>query len=403
MDSQALQLKIKNLLREYHKTIGLLGARQTSSTLPSRGKTLKILSIDGGGQRGYIPALFMKRFCQQAGIAANELWKKFDVICGTSIGGLLSLAYAIGVSTDDALNFFTNDGPWIFTNRTAEDVLSGSINASLPSNRPGYLTKLYTVYDDSFLYEAVDPNSNYGHSRLYASLSNTFGTKTMSDVKTNVLIPSYDQTNETFLLYSNVNSYGYVGSSELLTNVCKATSAAPLYLPDVTFNSISHIDGGVYLNNPSSHGMTLGQQLYPTANRFCVLSIGTGIGYMGFDPIDTMSKALTEAVKVGDFRAIEMLKDPKLIDSVAKLVRIANISMTGGQESVRREMLLRSSQYTLNNMYYYTFQNQLDKDNYNTDLDNTEPEFMTYMEDFVNTNYNNDLEYISNFIGHLNA
>jgi len=49
--------------------------------------TLRILSLDGGGMKGLYSATFMKNFVQLWGIDPYEIWKYFDVITGTSVGG----------------------------------------------------------------------------------------------------------------------------------------------------------------------------------------------------------------------------------------------------------------------------------------------------------------------------
>ena len=55
-------------------------------------KICRILSLDGGGIRGLFSATFLEKFCNDAGINGNELWKYFDIICGTSIGGIQAIA-----------------------------------------------------------------------------------------------------------------------------------------------------------------------------------------------------------------------------------------------------------------------------------------------------------------------
>ena len=53
---------------------------------------VKILSIDGGGIRGLIPAMMLDALERKMGHPAAEL---FDVIAGTSTGGILALALAV--------------------------------------------------------------------------------------------------------------------------------------------------------------------------------------------------------------------------------------------------------------------------------------------------------------------
>ena len=84
--------------------------------------TIRVLSLDGGGVRGYLSLKFLQRFVAQWGINPNELWKYFDVICGTSIGGIQALAYAYGKSTQDLEPFFREKAKKVFTIRTATDV-----------------------------------------------------------------------------------------------------------------------------------------------------------------------------------------------------------------------------------------------------------------------------------------
>jgi patatin-like phospholipase/acyl hydrolase len=58
--------------------------------------TIRALEFDGGGVRGYLSLKFFQRFVQQWGINPNELWKYWNVISGTSIGGIMALFIAFG-------------------------------------------------------------------------------------------------------------------------------------------------------------------------------------------------------------------------------------------------------------------------------------------------------------------
>ena len=98
--------------------------------------TIRVLSLDGGGMRGYVSANFLKSFVDLWGVNPNELWKYFDVISGSSIGGIMALALSFGKSPEELLTFFTEDGPWIFTT-----------SSSTPSVMPSTLSKVNTIVD----------------------------------------------------------------------------------------------------------------------------------------------------------------------------------------------------------------------------------------------------------------
>jgi hypothetical protein len=347
--------------------------------------TVRVLALPGGGERGYMSNHFMKLFVQQWGINPNEIWKYFDIICGTSIGAILSLAYSYGLSPDQNAAFFTEDGPWIFSIRTASDVASGSINASLPSNRPDSTQKVVMLGQNDTFYNSVDPVlSNYGSTRMQTKLMSTFGEDTLQDLKTNVLIPTFDQETKTFLLMSNLDKPGFVGQNFKIVDVARYTSAAPLYLPSYQ----NKLDGGIYINNPANLGLTLGKMNKKTANRFCVLSVGTGIGEYGFD--DDPSPPLLRATTSFPFE-----------DTVKSLVQLLDVALTGPQQAVERDLYLRAN-FTLENLFFYNFNPSLDQ-NFNTELDNTDPTFLTYLTTTAETVFSNDNEKISSFIGHLTA
>lgn len=343
-------------------------------------RTLRILEIDGGGQRGYLSLEFLKRFVQQWGIDPANIWQNFDVICGTSVGGIMALALASGLTLDQMTPFFTVQGPYIF-----------SLTSLLPSVRPGLASKLALIAADIPFYQSSGPTMDYyGHGLLYKTVQDTFGANTLQNLKTNVIIPSYQEDTSSYVLFSNLNYPEFIGQNELISNVGLATGAAPIYLPALSTNGHDYIDGGVYQNNPAQFGLNLAKMIKPRANRYCVLSLGTGIGEMGFDPTDP---------GVVDERVAPV--GPLAFDSIATIFGLFDIACTGGQESIAKNLSLQSK-YTLDQLYYYRFQPNLDL-SLNTELDNTDPSIMTYYEDTAAEYFNNDIVAISNFIGHLTA
>jgi predicted acylesterase/phospholipase RssA len=353
--------------------------------------TVRILSLDGGGVRGYLSLKFLQRFIQQWGINPNELWKYFDVITGTSIGGIQALGYAYGRSPEYLEPFFKDQAKRVFTIRSILDI--GQCNTNYDSNRPSIAQKVILIgQNDPFYKSACAPdegNSNYGSNILHNVLVDNFGTDKLSDLKTKVIIPAYQDDTSTYVNFSNYsNSNMFIGSEAQIVDVARATSAAPVYLPSYSFGTPEHryIDGGVYQNNPSEIALSLGKALKPTANRACVLSLGTGIGEMGFDEVNTFLKS-SEASNADS--------------GIARIFSLFDIASTGGQESVDFNLKFRANN-TLEQLYYYRFQPKLDT-NLDTELDNSDVAFLDYMETTANTHFNNDTDNINNFLGHLTA
>lgn len=353
--------------------------------------TLRVLSLDGGGERGYLSTKWIQLFLQQAGIAGNEIWKYFDVIAGTSIGGIAALGYATGQTPEVLESFFVTKGPRIFTIRTVPIGCTADTDSNTPNN--GQKAALIVLNDPFYKSpESCSGSANFGSDILYKTLTDTFGAATtMQDVKTNVLIPAYqliDGTTDSgaFSLFSNVGSPFFRGQSSLITDVAKATSAAPVYLPSVTSGGKVYLDGGLYCNNPAQLALNLAKSLKPTASRFCVLSVGTGIGQMKF--YDQPGGPTDPAIDIG-------------FDTIQQIFGLFNVATTGGQEQVDTALKMES-QNTLSNLFYYRFQPTLDP-TLNTDLDSTKPDILAYYAKVAKDSFDADNAAISNFIGHLTA
>ena len=325
--------------------------------------TVRILAIDGGGMCATFSVQWMNEFVQLWGISPNEIWKYFDVICGTSAGGLQTLGYAGGLSPTDLTNFLTNSGPWIF-----------STSSILPGVRATTLDKLATMILGGSFY----PNTNF-----VTQLNTLFGTLDMQHLNTNTLITSYDYNTNTPILFSNITFPNSFGSTELLKNVGLATSSAPLYFPPATWGGgHSYLDGGVIKNNPAMLGYMLGTIIKPNAKRTCILSIGSGLGDIGFGtaPVDP---------------------PPPDESNMSFVFSLLGILITGTQET-DAALLKNIDQYTLQNLYTYRANAQLDPMR-DTELDNTTSDFITYMQTLATNTFNADIVNISNFLAHLVA
>ncbi len=395
--------------------------------------TVRILEFDGGGERGYLSNTFFNRFVQQWGIDPATLAQQFDVICGTSVGGILALAYATGRTPAELMPFFTEQGPLLFT--LGSNVFPPVITLPIvPSIRPNAVEKVALIITNIPFYNSSGTYANAYGSGLLRSLTDTlFSDMTMQDVKANVIIPTFEYTTKTFVLCSNLDNPAFSGQDELMSNVALATSAAPVYLPPIELVSPINtklngifLDGGIYQNNPSQFGYTLGKMVKPNANRFCIMSLGTGTGEYGFDNDPVMQNAtLLEkdkkkyapgttlrmvVQKMGhSVKNLNKLQNKMLdlqvgdvtFDTIKFLFELFSIASTGSQDSAAESLYLESN-YTLDQLYYYRFSPPLDL-TLDPALDNTEPSILTYYEDLANQTYNDDIENISTFLGHLTA
>lgn len=322
--------------------------------------TRRILSIDGGGMRGTFSVEWMDKFVNLWGIPPNEIWKEFDVICGTSAGGLQVLGYGGGLSPADLMEFLENEGPWIF-----------STSSIIPGVRANLLDKLATMILGGSFY----PNANF-----IAALDGLFGNLDMQKLNANTLITSYNDNTNTPVLFCNKTFPQSSGANELIKNVGLATSAAPLYFPPANWDGINFRDGACIKNNPALLGYMLANIVKPNANRTCILSIGSGLGDIGFEQPSVTPPPPDES-------------------NMAYLFRLLSVLITGAQET--DALLLENlDQYSLQNVYSYRANAQLDPD-LDTELDNTTPEFIAYMKDLATTTFNNDLVKISDFLAHL--
>jgi len=381
-------------------------------------KNYRVLSFDGGGMKGLFSAYFMKQFCLDAGIPGNKIYEHFDIIAGTSIGGIQALAYASGYSPDDMIQLFLDQ---------QNPLNNGSYNtSSIFYPAVSTLQKINTLlYGDQ---------TWYTNTNLKTLLNSKFGQLKMFQLKTNVLIPSVeiyitqiadvgaDIKAYRPVLFSNMGFSGLEGQSYLVQDVALSTSAAPIYfpavnIPEVTTPNSKFIDGGCYQNNPSALNWALGNALNPSANRICVLSVGTGLGTVGlFDPVpvpppEMIKKLLPEfrefllhkkyTTAQVDLTINSIIPD---FENVYLLLDILSLGISGPQEAVNKQLQWQSlygSKVNNKDLFFYRFNTIYDitKD---TELDSTSADFLAYMQQAANTQYGKDALKIQAFIQKLN-
>lgn len=193
--------------------------QQTNSDRPFR-----ILSIDGGGSKGIYSAMLLHHVEKALGCPAHE---HFDLIAGTSTGGIIALASAYGIPA-----------------RTTAQI---------------YLKRSKDIFPDSESkkrkFRQYFRRAKYSPEGLRAVLTEHFHQSMIGDCKTHVLIPTFSLvTGNPWIIKKDHE--GLPGRDDLmsLVDAAMATSAAPTYFPVHTSKDREgsrFVDGGIFANNPS--------------------------------------------------------------------------------------------------------------------------------------------------------
>ena len=332
---------------------------------------INVLSLDGGGVRGIITSRLLELFCALAGIPADKIYQYFNIISGTSIGGIQALGYAKGLTPTYVKGLLIDNAATIFN---CTYPIPGGGQASY-GTWTGYLAGIYS--------------SLYSQTPLANLINSNFGTDTINNYQTNVLVPAFQRSNANGttnvpIYFSNIPSSivpYFSGQTELSANVALATSAAPVYFPPAVFNGCTYVDGGIFLNNPAALALAAQKAVQPAINKFCVLSIGTGLGSIGYIPGEPT------------------LRGP--IDNLNTIKMVMDVSTAIPPEGVAVEQNILSK-YALENLYYLRMQYQIDlSQEPDSSLDNSDPAFIQYMQDSATQYFSDNIESITNFIGHM--
>jgi len=195
----------------------------------------KILSLDGGGCRGVLPATILSRIECKTGKKSAQL---FDMIAGTSTGALIACCLKKGMAASDVIEIYRSESKTIFDKSFWSSLKAGFglIGSRYPADGiesvlEKHLEGVLIGTDLPFL--------------LVASLDFQSG------------VPRFFKTNDD----KNVK----------LSYAARASSAAPTYFPPKD----GLVDGGVYINDPSMAALAEGYKLW-NEEPMKMLSLGTG-------------------------------------------------------------------------------------------------------------------------------
>ncbi len=214
----------------------------------------RILTIDGGGIRGTFPAAFLANLEKDL---KYPIGRYFDLISGTSTGGIIAIGLALGMSAADILKLYEEKGPAIF--------------AQTRSGLPGWLARHFQRGKWLFW------GPKYSAEPLREAMTDAFGNRRLGESGTRLMIPAWHpQTQGVYIFKTAHHPRFETDYKELAVDAAMATAAAPTYFAQhITANDVGLVDGGLWANNPTGIAVveaiaTLG---WP-ADDLKVLSIG---------------------------------------------------------------------------------------------------------------------------------
>ncbi|MFX1266012.1 MAG: patatin-like phospholipase family protein [Promethearchaeota archaeon] len=230
----------------------------------------RILSIDGGGIRGIIPGQVLvsleQKLKERTQNQDARIADFFDLIAGTSTGGILTCIYLCPdfsrdsgrprFSAEEAVGLYLERGSEIFNISTWHNLKSAG----------GMLDEKYNAKE------------------LEKALGGYFDDIKLSELLKPCLITAYDIKRRRAKFFTQHDAKEKRMHDFFVKDVARATSAAPTYFELKRIKSVTNvpypsIDGGVFANNPGLCAYAEVRHKFenkPTAKDIAMLSIGTG-------------------------------------------------------------------------------------------------------------------------------
>ena len=230
-------------------------------------KKICILSVDGGGIRGVIPATILtvieNRLKEKTGDVNSTLMDYIDLFAGTSTGSILVCGLLIPGDNNrpkyaarDLLDLYKKEGPVIFKTNIFDRLAGG-------------------IFDEKY------PSKN-----IEGVLSEYFGDIKLNQLLKPSLISSYDIFNRKSHFFKS-HKAGSESKNFHVKDVLRSTTAAPTFFETAKVKSdlqveYTLIDGGVFVNNPAlcayseARGMQFTKKNNPTVKDMVIISLGTG-------------------------------------------------------------------------------------------------------------------------------
>ena len=237
------------------RSAGALRRRRVPLPWPDD-QEFRILSIDGGGIRGIYPATFLAGL-EERYLEGSSIAQYFDLIAGTSTGGIIALGLAAGLKAAYLRDLYIDRGCEIFP-----PIRSGIIGAT---QRLLITVSQYVRF-------------RYDRKALMRLLHDTLGDRRFGEAKTRLCIPSFEGRHGEVYIFKTPHHPDFrKDASERMIKVAAATAAAPTFFKPLQDDGYTFVDGGVWANNPIMIALVDALSCYSVPrDRVRILSLGGG-------------------------------------------------------------------------------------------------------------------------------
>lgn len=235
-------------------------------------KVIRILSVDGGGIRGIIPATVLQMLERETGKPIHEL---FDVFAGTSTGSLLTSGVLLPgekrkarYTAAEFLQFYNEDGRYFFQQSWWHKL----------KNLNGLIGPKFLVNDRDKILE-----------KLYGSETR------LSGLLGNALFPTYGLFSKQPIIFRTWQARESAIKDFYLVDILKGATAFPSIFPPHDIDNVNGnhhdviMDAGLYMGSPTLQSLIAANILYPN-QAYLIVSLGTGEHAPMFTPYTAQIK-----------------------------------------------------------------------------------------------------------------
>lgn len=211
---------------------------------PFDGSRFQVLALDGGGLKGIYSAAILAALEKDL---QHSVLDHFDLITGTSTGGLIALGLGAGLTPVELVGFYSEIGPKVFPRRRG-----------LMRARQLFAPK-------------------YDAAPLRGALTEILGDRILADSRKRLVIPSFNLGDEKVHVFKTPHHPRLKRDWRVpMVDIAMATAAAPTFFPAHNIDHMRLIDGGVWANNPTSLGIAEAVSMFGVPlDSIRVFSLGT--------------------------------------------------------------------------------------------------------------------------------